>query len=74
MILQWAFEYLQRSGDGDPDERTWLPDETGGSVYLRLSTNPIDHPGRGEDEDFRQRAIDGGYWLRCASRGRTATW
>ena len=64
VIMQWAFEYLQRSGDGDPDERTWLRDETGGSVYLRLSTNPIEQPGKRVDDDFRQGAIDGAYWLR----------
>jgi pyruvate dehydrogenase E1 component len=34
-----AFDYMQRSGEGDPDERTWLRDETGGSVYLSLTTN-----------------------------------
>jgi len=64
VIINWAFGYLQRSGDGDPDERTWLRDETGGSVYLRLSTNPIEQPGRRVDQAFVQGAIDGGYWLR----------
>jgi pyruvate dehydrogenase E1 component len=64
VILQWAFGYLQRDGGGDPDERTWLRDETGGSVYLRLSTNPIEQPGVRADQAFRQGAIDGGYWLR----------
>jgi pyruvate dehydrogenase E1 component len=64
VIVEWAFGYLQRSGDGNPDERTWLRDETGGSVYLRLSTNPIEQPGRRMDEAFRQGTIDGGYWLR----------
>ncbi|MEI6535398.1 MAG: hypothetical protein WCN98_08675, partial [Verrucomicrobiaceae bacterium] len=38
VIVNWSFDYLQRDGEGDPDERTWLRDETGGSVYLRLST------------------------------------
>jgi pyruvate dehydrogenase E1 component len=64
VIMEWAFDYLQRDGEGDPDERTWLRDETGGSVYLRLSTNPIEQPGKRVDDDFRQGAIDGGYWLR----------
>lgn len=64
VIMSWAFEYLQKDGDGDPDERTWLRDETGGSVYLRLSTNPIEQPGKRVDEDFRQGAIDGAYWMR----------
>jgi len=64
IIMEWAFDYLQRDGEGDPDERTWLRDETGGSVYLRLTTNPIEQPGRRADEAFRQGTIDGAYWLR----------
>ncbi|MEL6960361.1 MAG: 1-deoxy-D-xylulose-5-phosphate synthase N-terminal domain-containing protein [Pseudomonadota bacterium] len=64
VIMEWAFDYVQRDGDGDPDERTWLRDETGGAVYLRLTTNPIEQPGKRVDEEFRQGAIDGAYWLR----------
>jgi pyruvate dehydrogenase E1 component len=64
VIMAWAFDYLQRDGAADPDERTWLRDETGGSVYLRLSTNPIEQPGKRADDAFRQGAIDGAYWLR----------
>ncbi|EAR51174.1 transketolase, putative [Oceanicola granulosus HTCC2516] len=64
VILEWAFGYLQRDGEGDPDERTWLRDETGGSVYLRLTTKPLEQPGRRADDAFRQGAIDGAYWLR----------
>lgn len=64
VIMEWAFDYMQRDGEGDPDERTWLRDETGGSVYLRLTTNPIEQPGERNDSEFRQGAIDGGYWLR----------
>ena len=64
VIMEWAFDYMQRDGEGDPDERTWLRDETGGSVYLRLTTNPIEQPGKRNDDAFRQGAIDGAYWLR----------
>ena len=68
-----AFDYLQRDGharsaqsdhDIDPDERTWLRDETGGSVYLRLTTRPLEQPTRRSDDAFRQGVIDGAYWLR----------
>ncbi len=62
VILEWAFDYLQRDGEGDPDERTWLRDETGGSVYLRLSTRSLEQPGQRRDDSFRQGAIDGAYW------------
>lgn len=64
VIMEWAFAYMQKNGEGNPDERTWLRDETGGSVYLRLTTNPIEQPGRRADDGFRQGAIDGAYWLR----------
>ena len=64
VVMDWAFDYLQRSGEGDPDERTWLRDETGGSVYLRLSTRPLEQPTRRTDDDFRRGVIDGAYWLR----------
>lgn len=64
VIMAWAFDYMQRDGGGDPDERTWLRDQTGGSVYLRLTTKPLEQPGKRVDDAFRQGAIDGGYWLR----------
>ena len=66
IIMDWSFDYLQRDGEGDPDERTWLRDETGGSVYLRLTTRPIEQVGlkAREDEEFRRGVIDGAYWLR----------
>ena len=66
VIMEWAFDYLQRDGECDPDERTWLRDETGGSVYLRLSTNPLEQPGTRQSDAFRQGAVDGAYWLREA--------
>ena len=46
VVMAWAFDYLQRNGEGAADERTWLRDETGGSVYLRLSTRPLEQPIR----------------------------
>ena len=64
VIMEWAFDYLQREGGSDLNERTWLRDETGGSVYMRLSTNPIEQASRRVDDDFRQGTIDGAYWLR----------
>ena len=64
VIMEWGFDYMQREGAGDLDERTWLRDETGGAVYLRLSTKPLEQPGKRADDAFRQGAIDGAYWLR----------
>ncbi len=67
IILRFAFDYLQRDGEGQPDERTWLRDETGGSVYLRLSTRPLEQPKREIGAALRQDIIDGAYWLRAPS-------
>ncbi|MCH2458858.1 MAG: transketolase, partial [Henriciella sp.] len=53
IIMDWSFDYLQRSGENDPDERTWLRDETGGSVYLRLTTRALEQPARCHDDNFR---------------------
>ncbi|MTJ82147.1 MAG: transketolase [Telmatospirillum sp.] len=64
VILRWAFDYLQRDGEGEPSERTWLRDETGGSVYLRLSTLALEQPRRAIDGTLARDIIDGGYWLR----------
>jgi pyruvate dehydrogenase E1 component len=64
VILAFALAYIQKDGDGDASEHNWLRDETGGSVYLRLSTRPIEQPKRTITPDLRQAIIDGAYWLR----------
>ncbi|KQU82053.1 transketolase [Ensifer sp. Root31] len=64
VIMDWSFDYMQRDGDAVHDERTWLRDTTGGSVYLRLTTRPLEQMQRREDAAFRQGVIDGAYWLR----------
>ncbi len=63
-IMSFAFDYIQRDGEGAPCERTWLRDETGGAVYLRLSTRPIEQPQRAMTAELRQGIIDGAYWMR----------
>lgn len=68
IIMNWAFDYMQRDGDATHDPRTWLRDETGGSIYLRLTTRPLEQIAlRREDAAFRQGVIDGAYWLRKPS-------
>jgi pyruvate dehydrogenase E1 component len=51
VLLCWAFAEIQR--------------ETGESVYLRLSTRPIEQPKRAVDADLAAAIIAGGYWLRA---------
>jgi pyruvate dehydrogenase E1 component len=35
-----------------------------GAVQFRLTTNPLEQPGRRVTADFRQGTIDGAYWMR----------
>ena len=63
-ILAFSFDYIQRDGEGEASERNWLRDETGGSVYLRLSTRPIEQIKRPMTQALRQAIVDGAYWLR----------
>ena len=64
VILAFALDYIQRDGGDEPSERNWLREETGGSVYLRLSTRPIEQIKRDMTPALRQAIVDGAYWLR----------
>jgi len=64
VILRWAFAYIQKDGDASPSERNWLRDETGGAVYLRLSTRPVEQIERKMTGELAQQIVDGAYWLR----------
>jgi pyruvate dehydrogenase E1 component len=48
-ILRWSFNHMQDAG--------------GGSVYLRLSTRPLDQPSRAMSSSLREEVLAGGYWL-----------
>ncbi len=65
-ILRFAFAYIQKSGDELPAEaaRSWLRDETGGSVYLRLSTRTLEQPPRSMTPELSADIVDGAYWMR----------
>src|SRR3546814_5398916 len=62
--MDWAFDYMQRSGDARPDLADWPRDVTGGSVYLRLSTRGIEQPPRTMDKALTDGIIRGAYWLK----------
>src|SRR5439155_14520160 len=64
IILSFALAYIQTDGESEVSQRNWLRDETGGSVYLRLSTRLIEQPKRPMTAELRQAIIDGAYWLR----------
>ena len=63
VIMEWAFDYIQREAPEDTEQR-WHRDAKGGSVYLRLSTRPLDQPLRAVTPELRKAIIEGGYWLR----------
>ena len=56
VILQWAFDFIQHDGVAH--------EESGGSVYLRLSTRTIEQLQREISPGLRRDIIAGGYWLR----------
>jgi pyruvate dehydrogenase E1 component len=64
VVLAFALDYVQKDG-GEISERNWLRDETGGSIYLRLSTRPIEQIKRQMTASLRQSIVDGAYWLRA---------
>ncbi|TPL26926.1 transketolase [Mesorhizobium sp. B2-4-8] len=64
VIMRFALDYMQRDGDAVQSERTWLRDETGGSVYLRLSTRPVEQIARVMTPELERDIVDGAYWLR----------
>jgi len=65
VIFAFALDYVQRDhSEGGDSERNWLRDETGGSIYLRLSTRPIEQIKRPMTSTLRQAVVDGAYWLR----------
>jgi pyruvate dehydrogenase E1 component len=70
-IMLWAFDYVQRGADlnGNVPEKSWLREETGGSVYLRLSTRKLEQIRRPLDDDLRHGIVQGGYWLRPPGPG-----
>ena len=72
-IMEWAFDYMQRDGSEEKQpDRPWHREDKGGSVYLRLSTRPLDQLMRPMTPEFRAAVIDGGYWLRKPDAGSQA--
>ena len=63
-IMRFGFDYMQRDGDGPVEEGNWLRDHTGGSIYLRLSSRPLEQPRRAMTPDLERAIVDGGYWVR----------
>ena len=63
IVMEWAFDYVQRNGNGE-QKASWLRDSEGGSVYMRLSTRVIDQPNRQLSEQDHLGILAGGYWIK----------
>jgi pyruvate dehydrogenase E1 component len=71
-IMAWSFDYVQREGKGAKDGMgggTWDREESGGSVYLRLSTRPLDQLQRTLSPEQTHDILQGAYWLRRPEPG-----
>lgn len=55
-IMRWSFEHMQDQSEG-------------GSVYLRLSTRPINQPERKMNRELANDIISGGYWVHTPTKG-----
>ncbi len=61
VIMAWGFAHMQRELNQSDDHEGM---RNGGSVYLRLSTRPLDQPQRMMTPDLQKGITDGAYWLR----------
>ena len=68
VIIEWAFDYVQRDGNGE-QKIAWLRDAEGGSVYMRLSTRVLEQPARTLSEQQRSDILAGGYWIKEPETG-----
>ena len=68
VIIEWAFDYVQRDGNGEQNI-AWLRDAEGGSVYMRLSTRVLEQPARTLSEQQQSDILAGGYWIKEPETG-----
>ncbi len=54
-IMAWGLMHMQR--------------KDGGSVYMRLSTRPLDQPDRMLDASLAEAIVAGGYWMKPPGKG-----
>lgn len=58
IIMAWGFRHMQAP-----------PEEDGGSVYLRLSTRPLEQPERKVTPELIDAVTEGAYWLKEPAPG-----
>ena len=68
-MMLWSFTHIQKNS-GQKNNReadagnNWLEDDKGGSVYMRLSTRPLEQPKRQMTPELKRGILDGAYWVR----------
>jgi pyruvate dehydrogenase E1 component len=63
VIMRWGLDYMQRDGRKGA-HGYWERSDSGGSVYLRLSTRTVEQPIRSMTPELAKSIVDGGYWMR----------
>ena len=64
VIMRFGLEFMQRDAKAGNVSENGLDDDSGGSVYLRLSTRPLEQIKRDMTPELEENIINGGYWLR----------
>ena len=60
---------MQRTGERISDNAAWPREASGGSVYLRLSTRPLEQIARAPDPALSSAILQGGYWIKPPEPG-----
>ena len=69
VIIDWAFDYMQRDGETVTEHESWPREASGGSVYLRLSTRPIEQLPRATTALPVAEILNGAYWVKPPEPG-----
>lgn len=64
VMMRFGFDFMQRDEPLVSEPDNCLNDEIGGSIYLRLSTRPLEQIERTMTPELETDILDGGYWLR----------
>jgi pyruvate dehydrogenase E1 component len=64
VIMRWGFQHMQEDRWEEPQPDGREAGGGGGSVYVRLSTRPIEQPKREMTSELQRHISQGAYWMR----------
>ena len=70
VIMRWAFDYMQRDGEGEPDERPGCATRPAARSICACRPAPLEQPQRADDAGTRATTSSTAP-IGCASPGRT---